>query len=72
VENPGEPESPAQPKPAPPGFMRLSTVAGGLAPEPDEHHRDLWVMAPGQAAGHRQPITPPSVEQPLPAGQNRP
>ena len=72
IEKPVEPESPAQTKPEPPGFVRLSAAAGDLAPVPDEHHRDLWVKTPGRAASLLQPKTPPIAETPWPDGQNRP
>lgn len=40
-----DPASPAESQTEPPGFVRLSAAAGSLTPEPDEHHRDLWVKS---------------------------
>ena len=47
-----DPASPAESRTEPPGFVRLSAAAGSLAPEPDEHHRDLWVK-PGASGPPR-------------------
>lgn len=38
-----DPASSAESKTESTGFVRLSAAAGSLAPEPDDHHRDLWV-----------------------------
>jgi hypothetical protein len=39
-------EKPKLAEAEPDGWIRLSAAAGSLAPEPDDHHRDVWVKSP--------------------------